>query len=138
VGAGIVVRSAGRQRLSQHFSGHLSGVFDPLLGFVTDLIDGNPARLVGQVEVLPLESNGVYARVAIVDTGETRAFVVALRVIDDAERASIGGSSWDTRGTPRLLADFHDGSRWDLYNCQIIDFQVWPRELIYEGKLPAR
>lgn len=115
VGSGIVVLGAGSQVPSHHFAGHLAGVRGQLADFVVGLIDGQTVALTALLDVIPRESNGTYARVGIVDIGlgAERAFIVAFQARTRSDLVSAPSSS-DPRGTPTVLADFHNGPVWEL------------------------
>lgn len=127
----------GERRPSEHYSAHFTSSSAALARLTKGLIDGNVVTLSGPVTIDPNVVSSSFAQFAVIDESDgsdgERAFVVALAARTTRDLEKMPG---DPRGTPSLLSDLHNGRRWDVYNCHIIDFQVWGREHLYRGDWP--
>jgi hypothetical protein len=134
--AGIIAVGAGGLPPSSYYDGHFAFVVDPLLSIVRGFIDGACVTATPPVEIVPFEGNPSNARLVLLDTspGAERSFVVALQARTNAELAADPAA--DARRAPRLLDDLHTGDSWEVYNCYIVDFTVWPRTKVYANELP--
>lgn len=136
MGQGILLDQAVGRRPSEHYSAHFPGSSAALSRLTRGLIDGDVVTLSGPLTIVPHKVSPDSAQFAVVDESDgangVRAFVVALTARTIRDR----GTPWDPRGTPLLLSNLHNGRRWDVYNCRITDFQVYPRERLDRGKWP--